>query len=142
MHRSIILRTQIIVELSLSSLYFCGENIVPLSTRVCVRAPGLKNNAGIYCLAINVSITCKNYSSAVSVISFSHVVLLLLVHHTLLLVIQLVLQHCVLGRWAVTHQAVALLVLWDELQSPFLFFSNFQHFCIGFQLHSDALGSI
>ena len=70
--RSIILRSQIIVELSLSSLYFCGENSVPLSTRVCVRAPGLKNNAGIYCLAINplaqpaianVSITCQNYFS-------------------------------------------------------------------------------
>ena len=70
--RSIILRSQIIVELSLSSLYFCGENIVPLSTRVCVRAPGLKNNAGIYCLAINplaqpaianVSITCQSSSS-------------------------------------------------------------------------------
>ena len=93
MDRSIILRSQIIVELSLSSLYFCGENIVPLSTRVCVRAPGLKNNAGIYCLAINplaqpaianVSITCQNYSSAVSVIPFSHTVLLLLLHHILL----------------------------------------------------------
>ena len=78
------LRTQIIVELSLSSLYFCGENIVPLSTRVCVRAPGLKNNAGIYCLAINVSITCQNYSSAVSIKPFSHAVLLLLLHHILL----------------------------------------------------------
>ena len=84
MDRSIILRSQIIVELSLSSLYFCGENIVPLSTRVCVRAPGLKNNAGIYCLAINVSITCQNYSSAVSIIPFSHAVLLLLLHHILL----------------------------------------------------------
>ena len=92
--RSIILRSQIIVELSLSSLYFCGENIVPLSTRVCVRAPGLKNNAGIYCLAINplaqpaianVSITCQiTFLYAVSVIPFSHTVLLLLLHQILL----------------------------------------------------------
>ena len=113
MDRSIILYGQIIVEFSLSPLYFCGENVVPLSTRVCVRAPGLKNNAEIYCLGINASITCQNYSFCCQCYTFPHAVLFLLVHHNYTVAYDttrtgtaaLCSEQC-----AVTHRAVVLLV--------------------------------
>ena len=97
-----------------------------------MRAPGLKNNAEIYCLGINASITCQNYSfccHCVSIIPFlMQYYCCWCIRIILLPVIQFVLQHCVLEQWAVTHQAVVLLVLSGEYQSPFLcsvFFSTF-----------------
>ena len=103
------------------------------STRVCVRAPGLKNNAEIlvYCLGINASITCRNYSFCCQCYTFPHAVLFLLVHHNYTVAYDttrtgtaaLCSEQC-----AVTHRAVVLLVWSGEYQSPFLcsvFFSTF-----------------
>ena len=88
---------------------------------------------------------CQNYSfccHCVSIIPFlMQYYCCWCIRIILLPVIQFVLQHCVLEQWAVTHQAVVLLVLSGEFQSPFLCSVFFNTFVLFFKCSRQRVNS-